>query len=98
MIKVYEIERETRFYESMMNLLATSGASPEVIKQFVQDYAAVLYPDQDMKGDAFKDKAEEVVKKYFKKPFVVSTVGRDSVVLHPTEEQLKQAEAKELDS
>lgn len=87
MIKIIELERDAKFYESIIPVFAAMGSDPATIKKFVQEYTQVLFPEIDFDKDSFAAKAHDVIDRYFGKPFILSTVGKGQHVMHPINQE-----------
>lgn len=83
MVKVFNLEREAKLYETMLVALSALGADPKKIKSLMDEYVQVLYPEHDMAGEAFIEKAQRTLNRHIGKPFMLDPAAGGSIKLRP---------------
>ena len=83
MVKLYNIEREAKLYEVMLNALSALNADPKKIKNLMDEYIQILYPEHDPESDKFMDKAHDVLDRHIGKPFIVATPRKGELGIRP---------------
>lgn len=83
MIKMFNLEREAKLYETMLIALSSLGAEPKKVKSLMDEYIQVLYPEHDMSQDSFLDKAQKTLDRHLGKPFIIDPMKGDSYALRP---------------
>lgn len=83
LIKVFNLEREAKLYETMLIALSSLGAEPKKVKSLMDEYVQVLYPEHDMSQDSFLDKAQKTLDRHLGKPFIIDPMNEETFVLRP---------------
>jgi len=83
MVKLYNLEREAKLYEVMLNALSALKADPKKIKTLMDEYIQILYPEHDPESDKFMEKAHDVLERHIGKPFMVQTPREGELSIRP---------------
>jgi hypothetical protein len=83
MVKLFNLEREAKLYETMLVALSALGADPKKIKDLMDEYVQVLYPEYDTASKTFVDKAQKTLDRHLGKPFILDPAPGGSIALRP---------------
>ena len=72
MVKLFNLEREAKLYEVTLIALSSLGADAKKIKDLMEEYIQILYPEHDPESNKFLDKAHNVLDRHIGKPFAIS--------------------------
>ena len=71
----------------MLLALSALGADPKKIKELMDEYIQILYPEHDHSEDSFMKKAQEKLDRHLGKPFVLDKSRGDGFNLRPEIEE-----------
>lgn len=76
LMRVFDLDREARFYETMLVAMAAMGIDGEKIQEFIKEYSKLIWPEVDQDDRSRQEVALEKFSRFAGKPFnVLPTEG-----------------------